>query len=151
MSAFGDQARVRSRPKADVSIAALCRREHRCQMTDKPPKTPQDKKALSYAKDRRNTYGENDKSSRKAIPARKAGESRKVRRKANQALTVVERLDEEAANIVESSLKQDVERVGGWTKSPDEPLAVYLQLQARRRSWRDLAPNRTPSEEPDVC
>ena len=120
-------------------------------MTDKPPKTPQDKKALSYAKDRRNTYGENDKSSRKAIPARKAGESRKVRRKANQALTVVERLDEEAANIVESSLKQDVERVGGWTKCPDEPLAVYLQLQARRRSWRDLSPNRTPSEEPDVC
>lgn len=45
-------------------------------MTGKPPKTPQDKKALSYAKDRRNTYGENDKSSRKAIPARKAGESR---------------------------------------------------------------------------
>lgn len=117
-------------------------------MTGQPPKTPQDKKALSYAKDRRNTYGENDKASRKAIPARKAGESRKVRRKANQALTVVERLDDEAAAVVESSLKQDVERIGGWTKSPDEPLADYLQLQARRRSWRDLAPNRRPSDEP---
>ena len=31
-------------------------------------KSPQEKKALSYAKDRRNTYGENDKSSRKNIP-----------------------------------------------------------------------------------
>jgi hypothetical protein len=30
-------------------------------------KTPQEKKHLSYAKDRRNTYGENSKSSRKAI------------------------------------------------------------------------------------
>lgn len=118
-------------------------------MTGKPPKSPQDKKALSYAKDRRNTYGENDKSSRKAIPARKAGESRKVRRKANQALTVVERLDDAAANVVESSLKQDIERVGGWTKCPDEPLADYLQLQVRRRSWRDLAPNHTTADEPN--
>jgi len=31
-------------------------------------KTPQQKKAESYANDRRNTYGENDKASRKAIP-----------------------------------------------------------------------------------
>lgn len=122
---------------------------HHHLMTGQPPKTPQDKKALSYAKDRRNTYGENDKASRKAIPARKAGERRKVRRKANQALTVVERLDDEAAAVVESSLKQDVERIGGWTKSPDEPLADYLQLQARRRSWRDLPPNRRPSDEPN--
>jgi hypothetical protein len=38
---------------------------------------------------------------------------------------------------------------GGWTKSPDEPLADYLQLQARRRSWRDLAPNRTTVDEPN--
>lgn len=28
---------------------------------------PQEKKALSYAKDRRNDYGENDKGSRKGI------------------------------------------------------------------------------------
>ncbi len=30
-------------------------------------RTPQEKKALSYVKDRRNDYGENDKSSRKNI------------------------------------------------------------------------------------
>lgn len=30
-------------------------------------KTPQEKKALSYAKDCRNTYGESDKGSRKTI------------------------------------------------------------------------------------
>lgn len=46
-------------------------------MKGRPPtaRGPQEKKALSYARDRRNGYGENDKSSRKAIPARKAGET----------------------------------------------------------------------------
>ncbi len=34
-------------------------------------KTPQDKKRLSYEHDRRNTYGENHKSSRKNIPRSK--------------------------------------------------------------------------------
>lgn len=33
--------------------------------------TPQQKKALSYERDRRNVYDENDKSSRKNIPLRK--------------------------------------------------------------------------------
>ena len=119
-------------------------------MDEKRPKTPQEKKALSYENDRRNTYGENDKSSRKAIPARKAAENRKVRRKANQVLNVVERLDEERAVVIESSLKQDIERVGGWTKSPDTPLVEYLDLQARRRSWRSLSPNRSPASDPKV-
>lgn len=118
-------------------------------MTEKRPRTPQEKKSLSYANDRRNTYGENDKASRKAIPARKAGENRKVRRKANQALTVVDRLEDEVAEVIESSLKQDVERVGGWTKSPDAPLTDFIKGQARRRSWRDLLPNRTPGRPPE--
>jgi hypothetical protein len=99
-------------------------------MTGKSPKTPQDKKSLSYAKDRRNTYGENDKSSRKAIPARKAGESRKVRRKANQVLTVVERLDDDAAAVAESSLKQDIERIGG---GPNPPTSRWLTTCSYRR------------------
>lgn len=119
-------------------------------MDEKRPKTPQEKKSLSYANDRRNSYGENDKASRKAIPARKAGENRKVRRKANHALNVVERLDEESAALLESSLKQDVERVGGWTKSPDSPLAEFLDLQARRRSWRGLPPSRNKAKDPKV-
>lgn len=114
------------------------------QMNEKRPRTPQEKKSLSYANDRRNTYGENDKASRKAIPARKAGENRKVRRKANQALNVIDRLDDENAAVIESSLKQDLERVGGWTKSPDVPLSEYMELRARFRSWRNLPANRQP-------
>jgi hypothetical protein len=63
-----------------------------------PPKSPQEKKALSYAKDRRNAYGENDKASRKAIPLRKAGENRQDRRKTKHDLTVLPQLDDAAAD-----------------------------------------------------
>ena len=122
-------------------------RAHESKMSKNPPKPPQEKKALSYAHDRRNGYGENDKASRTAIPARKAGENRKVRRKANQALQVAEQVDEDTAAGIESSLRHDVERVGGWTKSPDIPLRDFMELQARRRSWRDLPPTRRT--EPD--
>jgi hypothetical protein len=107
-------------------------------MTERPPKSPQQKKRLSYSKDRRNTYGENDKASRKAIPARKAGESRKVRRKARQSLETLDHVDELIAEVVESSLRHDLERVGGWKKSPDEPLVDYIAHQARLRSFRGL-------------
>ncbi len=102
----------------------------------RPPeqKSPQQKKALSYAKDRRNTFGESDKASRKAIPARKAGENRKARRKAGHALAVIDRLDEGVADIVESSLVHDIERVGGWTKSADTPLGDYVATQ---KAWAE--------------
>jgi hypothetical protein len=130
-------AYVRLPPIADIGGA-----RHSERVDEHPPKSPQDKKALSYAKDRRNTFGENDKASRKAIPARKAGESRKVRRKARQSLDVLDHADEVKAEVVESSLRHDLERVGGWKKSPDAPLANYLELQARRRSWRGLSPKR---------
>lgn len=123
------------------SIAAILCVGHVTAMTERP-KTPQDKKSLSYAKDRRNVYGENDKASRKAIPARKAGESRKVRRKARQSLGVMDQVAESAADVVESSLRHDLERVGGWKKDPDAPLSEYIEMKARRRSWRGLPPNR---------
>jgi hypothetical protein len=113
-------------------------------MTEKTPRSPQEKKTLSYARDCRNTYGENNKASRKNIPKRKATESRNSRRKTSQALQAFERLPEEVADVIESSLRQDMERLGGWTKSPDEPLSTWMEVQARRRSWRGLAPPRTP-------
>jgi hypothetical protein len=118
-------------------------------MNPKKPRSPQEKKTLSYANDRRNTYGENDKASRKAIPARKAGENRKVRRKTRQAVGVLEHAGEVTAEVVESSLRHDLERVGGWKKAPDAPLSDYIELQARRRSWRELPSNRKPPQERD--
>ena len=99
-------------------------------------KTPQEKKALSYAKDRRNTFGESDKASRKAIPARKASESRKARRKANQGTSVITQLDEHSADLLESSLVHDVERVGGWRKDADEPLGEVVKRSIEARKTR---------------
>ncbi len=102
-------------------------------MTLRHRKSPTEKKALSYAKDCRNSFGENDKASRKAIPARKAKESRKVRRNANKALAGLGQLDEGAASLIESSLRNDVERVGGWKKSPDMPLGEMIKQKSEQR------------------
>jgi hypothetical protein len=51
-------------------------------------KTPQEKKRLSYLKDRRDEYGENDKSSRKNLPRSKAFARRSNRARESLALRV---------------------------------------------------------------
>lgn len=104
-------------------------------MSKKGQRSPQEKKALSYANDRRNTYGENDKASRKLIPLRKAQESRQDRRKVAQELSGLPRLDEETAAVVESSARHDVNRVGGWKKAADDALGKVVEwaLEARER------------------
>jgi hypothetical protein len=101
---------------------------------DKRVRSPQEKKAVSYERDRRNGYGENDKASRKAIPKRKALESRKDRHRVAQDLTVLPRLSEDAAAVVESSARHDVHRVGGWRKGADISLADHLSKRLHRRT-----------------
>ena len=49
-------------------------------------RSPQEDKALSYARDRRNVYGENDKSSRKNIRRNKRHPNRSDRHRAGQDL-----------------------------------------------------------------
>ena len=112
-------------------------------MSTKRPRSPWEKKALSYARYRRNDYGENDKASRKAIPARKAGGNRKVRRKAHEHLKTLGQASEAAADVRESSLRHDLDRAGGWTKSPHVALGKYLARLRWRRAWRDRR-RRTP-------
>ena len=105
-------------------------------MTEKRSRSPQEKKALSLKKDRRNTFGENQKASRKAIPKRKALESRRNRHKNNQALSLVEQFDEAVLDLVESSARQDIYRTGGWTKAPDEPLEKVIAKTKNARERR---------------
>src|SRR3954468_16257653 len=105
----------------------------------KKERSPQEKKALSYAKDCRNSYGESDKGSRKLIPLRKAQESRQDRRKVTQELGTLPRLEEEeAADLIESSARHDVYRVGGWTKARDDALGIVVAsgLAGRHRRAR---------------
>ena len=100
------------------------------------PKTPQEKKRLSLEKDRRNNFGENAKSSRKNIPRAKARGHRSNRRKQNQDLADVDRQDESGLDLVESSARRDIHRVGGWTKHPDRPLGEHIQAKVRARAKR---------------
>lgn len=88
-------------------------------------KTPQEKKALSYAKDCRNTYGENDKASRKAIPLRKRLVNRANRHHIGRLLDeATGPADGDAADAAEQ--RAVGKRPKRWAKQPDMPLGQYL-------------------------
>lgn len=99
-------------------------------------KTPQEKKALSYAKDGRNGYGENDKSSRKAIPLYKRLVNRANRHHAQRLLAA-------ASGVVNADVAEAAEtraqgkRPKRWTKVPDTRLGEYLANKAGRRPAGD--------------
>ena len=95
------------------------------------PKTPQEKKRLSYEKDRRNTYGANSKASRKSIPLAKARANRSERHAQNHVLATavgVENSDAMAAveNLVRSTEPRD------WRKFPDTSLGEVLDRKANK-------------------
>ena len=100
-------------------------------------RTPQEKKALSYARDRRNCYGESDKGSRIAIRLNKVKPQRAFRRNVNQILqSEASGVDSEQAETVESRVKSIRRR--DWYKHPDKPLGEYVEtrLERRRRDYR---------------
>lgn len=95
-------------------------------------KTPQNKKALSYAKDCRNTYMANDKASRKIVPLRKAKVNRSYRRKVNQTLQEIDnKVDLEKAELAESAAR-NIKRED-WKKCSDEPLGKIVERKLERR------------------
>ena len=98
-------------------------------------KSPQEKKALSYAKDRRNDYRANDKASRKSIPKRKSGVNRVYRRKVNEILEQIGPvIDAAAANDIDSATKNIVRPF--WKKAPDAPLGEVVEEKLERRVVR---------------
>ncbi|MFG2819284.1 hypothetical protein ACGFX4_07635 [Kitasatospora sp. NPDC048365] len=99
-------------------------------------RSPQEKKQLSYAKDRRNFYGENDKSSRRNIRRSKQAVNSANRRLARTVLvTATGPLgpDDTSADAVEQDLLR--RRPKTWRKCPDTPLgpAVIRALGRRAR------------------
>jgi predicted NAD-dependent protein-ADP-ribosyltransferase YbiA (DUF1768 family) len=97
----------------------------------KAAKSPQQKKAESYAKDRRNTYGENQKSSRKNIARKKRLRAREERRKLREVL--VHTADEVAIDLKVDQIALQ-RRNQGPAKVPDAPLGVVLARKLARRS-----------------
>jgi len=89
------------------------------------PRSPQEKKALSLEKDRRNVYGANDKASRKRIPRAKANVNRANRRADTVALTdATGAPDEEIDAAAEDAVEGRRRKI--WRKWPDEPLSRKL-------------------------
>src|SRR5262245_14371386 len=94
-------------------------------------RSPQEEKALSYAKDRRYAYGNNSKAARKAVPRRKRWVNEANRRAEQQFVG-------EARGTVDTARAEDVEdRLDGrrpklWRKWPDMPLGKLLELRRQR-------------------
>ncbi|MDH1701043.1 hypothetical protein [Comamonas terrigena] len=98
--------------------------------------TPQQKKQLSYAKDRRNTYGENSKSSRKNIPLSKALDIRAERRAQESALAkFTAAKDGDQLDAIENEVRSTKPRE--WRKCPDEPLGRVLTQKSQRAMKHD--------------
>ena len=95
-------------------------------------RTPQEKKELSYKRDRRNVYGEAPHAARKAIPLHKALRNRANRHVANQALDYQGPApDDDLADEIESGLRHRAPQE--WEKYPDAPLAEVIANKSRKR------------------
>jgi len=95
-------------------------------------KTPQEKKQLSYEKDRRNCYGESPHGARKSIPKRKRLRNRANRKYQEQQLAVTSlKLDDDLAEQMESRLYQKAPKV--WNKVADAPLKKVIEHKQQRR------------------
>ena len=99
-------------------------------------KSPQDKKRLSLENDRRNTWGENQKSSRKNIPRAKQRQHRDERRSVAEVLRNLKATDDEdiavdAELLVKTKIAQS--RGLGFKKRPDVPLIEVLVRKGKRK------------------
>ncbi|MBY8874251.1 hypothetical protein K7640_20690 [Micromonospora sp. PLK6-60] len=94
-------------------------------------RSPQEKKALSYARDRRNSYGANDKSSRRGIRRNKRFPHRANRHQERLDLTTLTGApDPLTVEAVEDRLRG--RRPKSWRKVPDQPLGVVLAARRTR-------------------
>jgi hypothetical protein len=97
--------------------------------------TPQQKKQLSYARDRRNAYGERGANSRFAIAANKLHERRKLRRVVNAAVhTLGGCADETALLQAESAARVGQAQPAHFVKYADAPLREVVEYKRRRRA-----------------
>jgi hypothetical protein len=94
--------------------------------------TPQEKKTLSYERDRRNVYGEAPHAARKNVPLRKAVRNRANRHVANQSVAYQgPRPDDDAADELESRIHHRAPHQ--WEKMPDAPLGKVIANKSRKR------------------
>jgi hypothetical protein len=103
-------------------------------------RSPQEKKRLSYLKDGRNNYGENDKSSRRSIRTRKRSVNSANRRREHLVLAEYRGSSVPSeADQVEQALHR--RRLKSWRKFPDAPLGAVVigSLKQRVKAGSDDA------------
>jgi hypothetical protein len=96
-------------------------------------RSPQEEKALSYAKDRRYAYGNNSKAARKAVPRRKRWVN-KANRHAEQRFLAEGRGPVDVGRAEDAEDRLQGRRPKRWRKLPGMPLGRMLEL--RRGGWR---------------
>lgn len=98
-------------------------------------RTPQEKKALSLARDRRNGYGERGANSRFVVARHKAKDLRRIRRLENQPLATLalENATSEEA-WAEAQLQAVAHAPRKWKKSPDRTLRQHIEGKLARRA-----------------
>jgi hypothetical protein len=112
-------------------------------------KTPQEKKKLSYMRDRRNTYGESPHGARKSIPQRKAFRNRANRHRQDLALRQLPaRINEDSADQIETNVFRYAPKV--WQKYPDRPLGVVVERKREgRRRFQEAGGRRRRIQNPN--
>ena len=107
-------------------------------MPQKPQRTPQEKKQLSYEHDQRNAYGESDKGSRKSIHFRKRWVNQTYRGKITKLLNRLgirpNPLTDTDIEPIENQVRAT--RCANWKKSPDVPLGEFVAGQQQQRDLR---------------
>lgn len=95
-------------------------------------KTPQEKKRLSYERDRRNCYGEAPHAARKWIPLRKAMRNRANRHYQNQQLnSLCPTPEQDFADELESLMNHKAPKE--WEKHRDWPLGEIISEKLKNR------------------
>ncbi len=104
-------------------------------------KTPQEKKRLSYTKDRRNCYGESPHGARRSIPLNKALRNRANRRYQDQQLSGLGgEPDEQRYDEAESRMRHRAPK--RWNKYPDAPLLQVVRGKLEDRARMDACGGR---------
>jgi len=108
-------------------------------MTKKPERSrrsPQEKKKLSYERDRVNVYGQNDKASRKGIPKRKTASNRSLRRATTELVRKIAQTEDEAPRFDAGLADATFEGLHpARRKHRDLPLAVTLDKRPATRRY----------------
>jgi hypothetical protein len=111
----------------------------------KKRRSPQEKKSLSYSRDRRNSYGENDKSSRKNIARKKRRRHRAARRRQHQLLvSALGPADEDTQALAGERVMAPALGKSSWArKYPDEQLGLHVARKLKRRAGKDICAAQT--------